>query len=372
MGQVDPTEALLESLVAADKRIELYRKEIFKCTYPEFVKLMQSGVQALAGTDQKAVLRKIDGLDVTAIPGLKECLEEIYHKSLGAGEREAKTVMGTMDLPTQPQIEKKLDQFQDLSMAELGRIDELVNEWFGLIREQMVGQTKELFKGIAETNVPDPDLTELVLGFGEITVSPGAATKAIAPEKVVTLSGRTLTEVSKSEALAWIDQEIRKRAQVVERTGRGAADTIDQEASKTGKTKVYDEDNRITAVRLVAILDDRTTPLCRGLHNTVIDTKDPDWKSGRYIPPFHFNCRTEPVPLGLTDRDKVNIDEMRTVRVQEEGGITTYRISSREIKPGNGITPPKSTLEGHRQTGRKPPGGFKPRDQKKKLQDAEE
>lgn len=50
---------------------------------------------------------------------------------------------------------------------------------------------------------------------------------------------------------------------------------------------------------LDAVMDAKTTPLCRRLDGTVRRTSDPFWKT--HWPPLHFNCRTS--PRGLTVRE---------------------------------------------------------------------
>lgn len=47
-----------------------------------------------------------------------------------------------------------------------------------------------------------------------------------------------------------------------------------------------------------AILDGRTTELCRGLHGRIFTVEE----SGRYLPPLHFNCRS--ILLPVTQMDK--------------------------------------------------------------------
>lgn len=57
-----------------------------------------------------------------------------------------------------------------------------------------------------------------------------------------------------------------------------------------------------------AVLDDRTTPICRERHGTVRPAADPWWQ--RNYPPLHFNCRSGVRPLteaeararGITER----------------------------------------------------------------------
>lgn len=44
-----------------------------------------------------------------------------------------------------------------------------------------------------------------------------------------------------------------------------------------------------------AVLDDRTTPACAGMHGRVYPADDPIWQD--FYPPLHFNCRSTVVPI---------------------------------------------------------------------------
>ena len=373
MGAIDPITKLLESVGLAEERVEEFRLELLECILPSFNQVVQDAIEALKGSTTKKIQSAIAGIKLKDIPGLEECLNSIYERAFQAGEKEAEENIEELNLPSADFIEKKVDQFQDLTPSELAVVDELIEQWFELMQDELLGQVKNLFDGIAETNPPSEALDTIISqleGFGL-----DVASILDRPQQpVISLEGTTLTEVSSDEAIAWLDQEITKRAQVVERKGREAADVIDQEASKKAKQKVYEEDPRVSAIQLAAVIDDRTTPICQGLNGTTMDTKDPDWVSGRYVPPFHFNCRTEPIPLGLLDPEEINMDVRGAHRIREEGTIRTYNAKPRELvpNPGGGIAEPEKTLGGHFRAGRRPPGGFTSRTDEEQLTDAAE
>jgi SPP1 gp7 family putative phage head morphogenesis protein len=47
---------------------------------------------------------------------------------------------------------------------------------------------------------------------------------------------------------------------------------------------------KLWGLRYSAILDNVTTPICRGLNDTVLPLNDPLWQT--YKPPLHYNCRS--------------------------------------------------------------------------------
>jgi uncharacterized protein with gpF-like domain len=55
----------------------------------------------------------------------------------------------------------------------------------------------------------------------------------------------------------------------------------------------------VRAVQLSAILDARTTNICRAADGKIIMLEDPN--VGQLMPPLHFNCRTMPIPITEAD-----------------------------------------------------------------------
>ena len=62
-----------------------------------------------------------------------------------------------------------------------------------------------------------------------------------------------------------------------------------------------------------AVLDDRTTELCKSLDGVVLPVDDPFWRA--YYPPNHFNCRSDVRQLRadeakITPKDKINYPDL--------------------------------------------------------------
>lgn len=62
----------------------------------------------------------------------------------------------------------------------------------------------------------------------------------------------------------------------------------------------------VEALQYSAILDSRTTDICRHLNGRVYPVDSPQWNS--YRPPNHFNCRSILVPVTIVDTDVVGKD----------------------------------------------------------------
>ncbi len=66
-----------------------------------------------------------------------------------------------------------------------------------------------------------------------------------------------------------------------------------------------------------AVLDARTTPICRARDGTVLPADDPWWQSN--TPPLHFNCRSGIRALTEADAKRRGITETPTAEPPEEG-----------------------------------------------------
>jgi SPP1 gp7 family putative phage head morphogenesis protein len=82
------------------------------------------------------------------------------------------------------------------------------------------------------------------------------------------------------------------------------ARTNSSDAYNTAQANLFMSDNvrpYIEAYMFSAIMDDNTTDICRGLDGQIIRQGDPDFK--KYLPPLHFNCRSELVPIFINESE---------------------------------------------------------------------
>ena len=95
----------------------------------------------------------------------------------------------------------------------------------------------------------------------------------------------------------------KRAATAVSRTGS-------DHVTNTVKVKVYKGNERaVKGYILTAVLDSKTSKICRGLDDTRIDFND-DYQPK---PPFHFNCRTVMRPWLRSDLDAVSGAERQTI-----------------------------------------------------------
>jgi SPP1 gp7 family putative phage head morphogenesis protein len=181
-----------------------------------------------------------------------------------------------------------------------------------------------------------------------ITISPKAAVKA-AQDKAFYVSGildsrlvqaaqavlvqaikagETLMETMRKLEEAWLpwlgdpsiieDAEQLKphRLETIVRTNTTDAYNV----GRLAQMRDPDLDPYLLGVRYSAILDERTTDICRDLHGKVFRKDDPDLDA--LVPPNHFNCRSILVPV-LID-EKVPTKDFATAR---DVGIALDRMS---------------------------------------------
>ena len=60
-----------------------------------------------------------------------------------------------------------------------------------------------------------------------------------------------------------------------------------------GRVAFFEESGVVSGYQYSAILDDRTTDICRGLHGKTFRAGD------QPIPPMHFNCRSMLIPITI-------------------------------------------------------------------------
>ena len=90
--------------------------------------------------------------------------------------------------------------------------------------------------------------------------------------------------------------------------------------------------NKVKKYQYVAILDNRTTNICRKLHNKIFDVNDP--KSPK--PPQHFNCRSSIVPI-FTKEDEFTKEDTLKEFAKIEGNKRNIDKDGRFLVTSNDI-----------------------------------
>lgn len=109
-----------------------------------------------------------------------------------------------------------------------------------------------------------------------------------------------------------------------------AARTISNFSFNQGRMHAFLEGG-IPAVEVTAILDSRICPICRGLDGIIL----PVPPRGRYVPPFHYQCRCTLLPVIEDDPDiskMLETDEDVEKAADENVSGMTLKIRRKEIE----------------------------------------
>lgn len=200
--------------------------------------------------------------------------------------------------------------FQNL--IDDGEIDDLIRQVFdangslnqSALRDLIFG---DLWKGVREGlgidyDTADQDFLDALRA--NVSTFSAAKDKAILVELNAALLNadgtlRTFAEF-KEAALKITDQYLKNYLQ----TEYNLAVTGAQMAAKW--RKIVADAGTLPLLQFEAVLDARTTEICRPLHGTTLPINHPFWK--RFYPPNHFNCRStvRQLPYGtVTPESKI-------------------------------------------------------------------
>jgi SPP1 gp7 family putative phage head morphogenesis protein len=198
------------------------------------------------------------------------------------------------------------------NLIDDGEIENLIRQVFdangslnqSALRDVIFG---DLWKGVREGLGIDYDTVDqsfLDALRNNVTTFSAAKDKAILVELNAALLNeagalRTFAEF-KDAALKITDQYLKNYLQ----TENNLAVTAAQMAAKW--RKIVADASTLPLLQFDAVMDARTTEICRPLHGTTLPINHPFWK--RFYPPNHFNCRStvRQLPYGtVTPESKI-------------------------------------------------------------------
>jgi SPP1 gp7 family putative phage head morphogenesis protein len=153
-------------------------------------------------------------------------------------------------------------------------------------KEAMATGRKELLKGVFRAPLPDDKFLEFLdqetfqyIGDWSYNITKDVRVKIMAAIK----DGKPLSAI-----IDILDSEGIDDAMVsIERYAR----TKFTDVMNRGRMAAFNDSGVVVAYQYSAILDDRTTDICAGLHGKIFEQADAP------IPPLHFNCRSLLVPI---------------------------------------------------------------------------
>lgn len=219
---------------------------------------------------------------------LDTAIESFLAISNGAVDGIFKDFIDTIDSKSIVQ-KQKIDKLDSLALKNVaGLRQKLSKALIDVYKKSKEIAASEIFKSkFAKPIVSEAFLKILeeelyqFIGDWEYNVTKGARLAIIQAIK----DGKSIAEV-----VNIIDAETKDKAKTsLERYAR----TKFTEVMNKGRLAFFKETNVVSGFQYSAVLDDRTTEICRGLHGKTFKSGDEP------IPPMHFNCRSLLIPITI-------------------------------------------------------------------------
>jgi SPP1 gp7 family putative phage head morphogenesis protein len=226
--------------------------------------------------DFKAVKSKLDDYDKSLMDEAAPVLKKIKDDLLDQVQKK-KIVQG--------QNYDRIDSIKLKNLKELKQI--LKGSFLQLYKDAKIQASQEILKGVNYSSpLPNDEFLSILeaetfkyIGDYEYTIIRGVKNELIAAIK----DGKSLSSV-----LGILDDNFDALSQVsLERFAR----TKHTEVLNKGRKEFFDESGVVQAYQYSAIMDDRTSEICSGLHGKIFEASDAP------IPPLHFNCRSLLIPI---------------------------------------------------------------------------
>lgn len=249
---------------------------------------------------------------------------------------EAKPIFNKMKMDLFDQIEKKkivqnqaVDRIDSLSLKYKKELKQIIkNSMFGLYKDAgaqaqtEIEKTNFAKKPLAEDkflDVIDQEIFNFV-GDYEYTILKNVRTELIAAVK----DGRPL-----SSTLGLLDDQFNDLSQIqLERYSR----TKHTEVMNNARVEFFESTGVVAGYQYSAIMDDRTSDICSGLHGKFFKVGDEP------IPPMHFNCRSTLIPItkyeNFTPTEKIRGQTTQEFIEENKGkGFGKYSKKAEPKKP---------------------------------------
>ncbi len=225
--------------------------------------------------DFKAMEAKLDDYDKSVVKEAQPVINKIYNDIYDQIAK--KKILDKKDI-------SKVETIKVKYLKELKTI--LKSSFMGIYKDGQTQAQSELFKA----NFRQPTTSEEFLRvledetFAYIGDWEYNVTKAVRNQLIIAIKeGKPLSVV-----MDILDDEGKKLSeQSLERYAR----TKHTEVMNRGRLEFFESSDVVAAYQYAAVLDDRTSEICRGLHGKV-------FKAGTEpVPSLHFNCRSTLIPI---------------------------------------------------------------------------
>jgi SPP1 gp7 family putative phage head morphogenesis protein len=223
----------------------------------------------------KAIETKLNDYDQSVLSEAQPLLKKVFADLYDQLQR--KKIVSDMKV-------ERIDSIKLKHMAELKKI--LKSSFMGIYKDAQNQASQEIFKSNFRAPTTSEEFLRILeeesfqfIGDWSYVILKRARLELIAAIK----DGRPLSSV-----LDILDEDGKKLAQEsLERYAR----TKHTEVMNRGRHEFFESSGVVSGYQYSAIMDDRTSEICRGLHGKKFKAGDEP------IPPMHFNCRSLLIPI---------------------------------------------------------------------------
>lgn len=240
--------------------------------------------------DFKAMEAKLDDYDKSVVKEAQPVINKIYNDIYDQIAK--KKILDKKDI-------SKVETIKVKYLKELKTI--LKSSFMGIYKDGQTQAQSELFKANFRQPTTSQEFLQVLedetfafIGDWEYNV-----VKAVRNQLIVAVKdGKPLSVV-----MDILDDEGKKLSeQSLERYSR----TKHTEVMNRGRLEFFESSGVVAAYQYAAILDDRTSEICRGLHGKI-------FKAGtEAVPPMHFNCRSTLIPITKYEEFEVDTSVGKT------------------------------------------------------------
>ena len=223
----------------------------------------------------KAIETKLNDYDQSLIADSQPLIKKIYNDLYDQIQK--KKIVS----------DKKVERIDSLKLKNLSELKKILkNSLLSLYKDAQSQASQEIFKSQYRAPTTSEEFLKILEEetFSYIGDWNYQVLKKVKAELIAAIKdGRPL-----SDALDVLDDEGKKLSeQSLERFAR----TKHTEVLNRGRHDFFEKSGVISGYQYSAILDDRTSEICRGLHGKKFKAGDEP------IPPMHFNCRSVLIPI---------------------------------------------------------------------------
>lgn len=215
-----------------------------------------------------------------------------------------------------PKSQKEIRSAVKVDSVFKNDLEKLYTDYFKKISELAESATKAELLSLASTNAQRRRIEGIRIRqdtYNRRYASKLAGKQAEDLERILRNSVITHLNENPDTSIGELRNVIRNKTKDFTKSrGSITAETEANRVTNQVRLEAFRKSGVIKAVRFTAVLDKRTTVMCRTRHGTIIPLKSTQLPS--YTPPLHPRCRSYLIPIDVTDpADVADFQELKEI-----------------------------------------------------------